>query len=142
MAKITRKLYALAAKLNLLERGNPEDDFHIIVFRITGKNHVSELTEKEEKAVLTELTEMEQIAENSRKIGIRQQNKVWALIYELCKIDPSDAKPAERLCGAVEKILGKSSAKSDPFRWVKDDDAAKLINTLNRYVKSAKKKRK
>ncbi len=37
MAKITRKLYALASELNLLERGNPEDPFHQIVYRITGK---------------------------------------------------------------------------------------------------------
>lgn len=55
MAKMTRKLYAIAAELNLLERGNPEDPFHQIVYRITGKEHVSELNQKEEKAVLAEL---------------------------------------------------------------------------------------
>ncbi len=142
MAKMTRKLYALASELNLLERGNPEDPFHQIVYRITGKEHVSELTEKEEKEVLTELLELKQMTENPEKIGVRQRNKVWALIYELCEIDPSDAEPAERLCGAIEKILNTSSFRRDPFRFVKRCDAGKLINTLNGYVKSAKNKKK
>lgn len=142
MAKMTRKLYALAAELSLVERGNPEDPFHQIVFRVTGKEHVSELTEKEEKEVLTELLEQKQMAENPEKIGVRQQKKAWGLIYELCEIDPSEAKPAERLCGAIEKILNTSSFRRDPFRFVKRHDAGKLINTLNGYVKSAKNKKK
>lgn len=142
MAKITRKLYALAAELNLLERGNPEDDFHIIVYRITGKSHVSELTEKEEKEVLTELLELKQMTENPEKIGVRQQKKAWKLIYELCEIDPSETEPAERLCGAIEKILNTSSFRRDPFHFVKRHDADKLINTLNGYVKSAERKAK
>lgn len=138
MAKMTRKLYALAAELNLLERGNPEDPFHQIVCGITGKEHVSELTEKEEKAVLKELLERQRTADNPDKISVPKQDKVWALIYELCKIDPSDAKPADRLIGAIEKILNTSAAKSDPFRWVKDKDASKLINTLNGCEKCRK----
>ncbi len=141
MAKITRKLYALASELNLLERGNPEDDFHIIVFRITGKSHVSELTEKQQKAVLTELLERKQMTENPEKISKRQQDKVWKLIYKLCELDPSDAEPFDRLSGALKKILNTSSFRRDPFHWVKEKDAPKLINTLNGYVKSAEKKR-
>lgn len=142
MAKITRKLYALATELNLVERGNPEDPFHQIVYRITGKEHISELTEKEEKAVLTELLEMKQMSENPQKISVRQRNKVWALIYKLCELDPSDAKPVDRLIGAIGKILNTSAAKSDPFYWVKEKDASKLINTLNGYVKTAERKMK
>lgn len=140
MAKMTRKLYALAAELNLLERGNPEDDFHIIVFRITGKEHVSELNQKEEKAVLSELLKYRETKENPQKISLSHQKKVWALIYKLCELDPSDAKPAERLCGAIEKILNTSSFRRDPFRWVRERDANKLIETLKKYVKNAEKK--
>ena len=69
MAKMTQKLYALAAKLNLLERGNPEDPFHVIVYRITRKEHVSELNQKEEKAVLKELLSYRTTEENPKKIS-------------------------------------------------------------------------
>lgn len=142
MAKMTRKLYALAAELNLLERGNPDDPFHQIVYRITGREHVSELDEKETNEVMTELLEIKQHSEYPDKISVRQQKKAWALIYELCRLDPSDADEGSRLCGAVEKILNKSSAKSDPFKWVKKWDADRLLNTLDGYVKSARKKKK
>lgn len=142
MAKMTRKLYALAAELNLLERGNPDDPFHQIVYRITGREHVSELNQAEEKAVLKELLDYKETEENPQKISPTHRRKVWALIYELCKTDPSDTKPADRLIGAIKKILNTSAAKSDPFRWVKECDADKLINTLNGYVKSARKKKK
>lgn len=68
--------------------------------------------------------------------------KVWALIYELCELDPSDAKPADRLIGAIGKILNTSAAESDPFKWVKERDADKLIETLKGYVKTAERKTK
>lgn len=142
MAKIIKKLYALAAELNLLERGNPEDDFHIIVYRITGKSHVSELDEKEEKAVLKELLRYKETEESPQKISPQHRDKVWALIYRLCEIDPSDAEPFDRLSGALKKILNTSSTRSDPFRWVKEKDAGKLINTLQGYVKSAERRTK
>lgn len=142
MAKMTRKLYAIAAELNLLERGNPEDPFHQIVYRITGKEHVSRLNQKEEKAVLAELLEYKEIEENPQKISPAHRRKVWALIYELCRVDPSDAEAGERLCGAIEKILNTSSFRRNPFRWVKGRDADKLIETLKRYVKSAERKAK
>ncbi len=142
MAKMTRRLYAIAVELNLLERGNPEDPFHIIVYRITGKEHVSKLNQKEEKAVLKELLSYRETEENPQKISPVHRRKVWALIYELCEADPSGAKPAERLCGAIEKILNTSSFRRDPFRWVKERDADKLIETLKRYIKSAERKAK
>lgn len=142
MAKMTRKLYAIAAELNLLERGNPEDPFHQIVYRITGKEHVSELNQKEEKAVLAELISYREAEENPQKISPAHRRKVWALIYELCRVDPSDAEAGERLCGAIEKILNTSSFRREPFRWVKERDADKLIETLKRYVKSAERKAK
>lgn len=142
MAKMTRKLYALATELNLLERGNPEDPFHQIVYRITGKEHVSELNEKEAQEVMTELLEIKQQSEYPDKISVRQQKMAWALIYKLCRLDPSDADEGSRLCGAIWKILNKSSAKSDPFRFVRKWDADRLLNTLSGYVKTAERKMK
>lgn len=60
----------------------------------------------------------------------------------LCEPDPSDAEPFDRLSGVLKKILNTSSFRCNPFRWVKEKDASKLINTLNRYVKSAERKAK
>ena len=51
MASETRQLYALASGLELVERGNKDDPFHQLVYGITGKEHVSELTPREIQAV-------------------------------------------------------------------------------------------
>ena len=55
MASETRQLYALASGLGLVERGNKDDPFHQLVYGITGKEHVSELTPREIQAVKAEL---------------------------------------------------------------------------------------
>lgn len=75
MAKMIQKLYAMAAERNLLEHGNPEDPFHQIVYRITGKEHVSELNQKEEKAVLTELLAYQTNSDYSGS-KIRKQSRI------------------------------------------------------------------
>lgn len=142
MAKMTRKLYAIATELNLVERGNPEDPFHQTVYRITGREHVSELTEKEEKAVLKELLEYRETEKNPQRISLSHRKKAWALIYKLCDLDPSGAEASERLCGAIEKILNTSSFRRNPFRWMKERDADRLIETLKGYVKTAKNKKR
>ena len=47
MKEHTRRLYAAASVLGLVERGSLDDNFHILVHRMTGKYHVSHLTETE-----------------------------------------------------------------------------------------------
>lgn len=39
-----RNLYAIASKLNILVQGSKDDDFHNLVYSITGKSSVSQLT--------------------------------------------------------------------------------------------------
>ena len=51
----TQTLYSLAAVLGLVESGNKEDPFHMIVYRISGKTSVRELTPPEAAAVEAEL---------------------------------------------------------------------------------------
>lgn len=46
----TQALYSLAAVLGLVESGNKEDPFHMIVYRISGKTSVRELTPPEAAA--------------------------------------------------------------------------------------------
>jgi len=58
MKEHTRRLYAAASVLGLVERGSLDDNFHILVHRMTGKYHVSDLTETEAGKVEAELNRM------------------------------------------------------------------------------------
>lgn len=152
MAATTKKLYAMAAALGLLERGSKEDAFHQLVYGLTGKEHVSELSAAEANAVHRELQRRLRSAapnvtkKRSRKKDVpgmmtsAQQKKAWSLIYRLDDIEPKEVPEVERLLGAIEKVLGITASKSDPFRWINFDDGTKLIEQLKRYVRSAERK--
>lgn len=152
MAATTKKLYAMAAALGLLERGSKEDAFHQLVYGLTSKEHVSELSAAEANAVHRELQRRLRSAapnvtkKRSRKKDVpgmmtsAQQKKAWSLIYRLDDIEPKEVPEVERLLGAIEKVLGITASKSDPFRWINFDDGTKLIEQLKRYVRSAERK--
>ncbi len=55
MATMTKRLYALANSLGLVESGSKEDPFHQLVFGLTEKEHVSDLTSEEARTVQAEL---------------------------------------------------------------------------------------
>lgn len=142
----------MAAALGLLERGSKEDAFHQLVYGLTGKEHVSELSAAEANAVHRELQRRLRSAapnvtkKRSRKKDVpgmmtsAQQKKAWSLIYRLDDIEPKEVPEVERLLGAIEKVLGITASKSDPFRWINFDDGTKLIEQLKRYVRSAERK--
>ena len=52
-AQRTQRIYALGSRLGLLENGNKDDLLHNLVIRLTGKSHISSLTEAEYKTVIT-----------------------------------------------------------------------------------------
>jgi hypothetical protein len=162
MASITKgqiqRIYALGAGIGILESGNENDDLHALVSRITGKEHIKELTVTEFDAVESELmrlmrygTRNTPLKKNSRKkveavagmMTPQQQSLAWRMIYRLCELDkqPTAATPGERMVGAVKKILGIDATVEAPFRWVDFESGAKLIERLKRYVYSAEKKR-
>lgn len=68
------------------------------------------------------------------------KDKVWALMYQLDELEPTAASVPERLIGAIEKILGITASRADPFRWIKFDEGTKLIEYLKRYVSSAERR--
>ena len=141
----------MAAALGLLERGIKEDAFHQLVYGLTGKEHVSELSAAEANAVQRELqSRLRSSAPNvtkkrSRKKDVpgmmtaAQQKKAWSL-YRLDEIEPKEVPEVERLIGAIEKVLGITASRVDPFRWINFDDGTKLIEQLKRYVRSAERK--
>jgi hypothetical protein len=154
MATMTSRLYALASGLGMVERNNKEDAFHQLVYGITGKSHISELTPSEGKAVQRELQNRMRLRnrdiplkkrEKYKKevpgmMTVSQKKKAWSLVYRLDEIEPKEIPVVERLLGAIEKILGITASKNEPFRWINFDDGSKLIEQLKRYVRSAERR--
>lgn len=53
----TQRLYAMGARLGLVETGNKNDLLHELVYGISEKSSIRELSEQEYKAVVKELAE-------------------------------------------------------------------------------------
>ena len=154
MATMTKRLYTLANSLGLVENGSKEDPFHQIVYGLTGKEHVSELNLSEAGKVQAELQERMRLKNHNKplkkKKAVRedvpgmmtaaQQGLAWRLVYRLDELEPTAVSVPERLIGAIEKILGITAARTDPFRWVNFEDGTKLIENLKRYVRSAERR--
>lgn len=150
-AVTTKRLYAMAASLGLLERNSKDDPFHQLVKGVTGKEHVSELNDAEKRAVEHELKirsgNVPQKKKPSKKkaavpgmMTVQQQNLAWRLVYRLDELEPTSASVPERLIGAIERILGITASRKEPFRWINFDDGTKLIEYLKRYVRSAERR--
>lgn len=148
MKELTKRLYAIAAKQGLVEGG--EDAFHQIVYRMTGKEHVSELNEAEGKAVERELIRMKRQAPPRPKpreevpgmMTDAQQRYAWRMIYRLIELDgdAAGASPGERLAGVVRKTLGITAGSKEPLKWVSREDGSRLIEALKRIVRNAEQK--
>ncbi len=154
MATTIKRLYALASGLGLVERNNKEDPFHQLVYGLTGKEHVSELTPSEARIIQTELQERMRLKNHDKPLKkektvkedipgmmtAAQQKLAWRLVYRLDELEPTVASVPERLIGAIEKILGITASRFDPFRWIRFDEGTKLIEQLKRYVRSAERR--
>jgi hypothetical protein len=154
MATITKRLYALANGLGLVDNGSKEDPFHQLVYGLTGKEHVSDLTPEETRTVQAELMKRMQLKNHDKPLKKKksakedvpgmmtaaQQSMAWRLVYRLDELEPTAASVPERLIGAIEKILGITASRADPFRWINFDNGTKLIEQLKRYVRSAERR--
>lgn len=150
----TQVLYAIAANAGLVEHGSKEDPFHQIVYSLTGKTSVKDLTSREIKMVENEIRS--RISENVSGDKIKsqeavtgmmspaQQSLAWRLMYQIQRYDVkvSNQTVGARLAGAVRKSLKISASDTDPLKWINAENGNKLIETLKRYVKSAEKKYK
>ena len=152
MAKMTRRLYAIASKCGLVERDNKDDALHQIIFSITGKTSAKELTAKEIKAVEAEILERygNEISGNKIKnqetiegmMPPAQQSLAWRYMYEIESYDlqPSSKTVGERLAGIVHKELNLTAFPDKPLLWVDAKDGNRLIEILKHYLTSAEKK--
>jgi len=148
----TQNLYALAAKNGLVEHGNKEDPFHQIVYSVTGKTSVKDLTNREMQMVENEISRRTNDNISGDKIKNQeavpdmmspaQQSLAWRLMYKIRQYDVkvSNKTVGARLAGVVRKTLKISASDTEPLKWVNAEDGNRLIETLKHYVKSAEKK--
>lgn len=148
MAAVTKKqiqcIYVIATKCGLVEPGSKEDNLHNLVYQLTKKESISELTEDQAAAVICRLKDEEASAADAEAkayISEAQIKKIFGLAYELAAVSPSEAKVKDRLCGIILKELGvKVDPRTDVFKGFSERQGAKLIDALKRYVRSAKRK--
>ena len=141
-------LYAIASRVGLVESGNKNDDFHCLVYRLTQKQSVKDLTEREYYIVKGNLLKIgngkskkKAIPANTISKGMTtdQIKKAWAILYEIIEYSPSSATAGERMVGAIKKILGLDAQISQPFAWLDADHGIRLIEQLKRYERSVKR---
>lgn len=144
--KQIQAIYVIGAKCGLVERGNKQDNLHNLIYQLTEKESVAELTEEQAAAVIRRLKSEEAsviAADEQVKafISEAQIKKIFGLMYELAAVSPSDAKVKDRLCGIIHKELGiKVNPRTDIFKGFSERQGAKLIDAIKRYVRQAKRK--
>ena len=146
MKELTKRPYVIAANRGLVEGG--EDAFHQIVYRVTGKEHVSELNAAEGRKVERELLRTKPNAPPKYREEVpgmmtdAQQRYAWRMIYRLIELDKSEesAAPDERLAGAVRKTLGITASAKEPLKWVDRENGSRLIEALKRIVRNEERK--
>ncbi len=149
-----RKIYALGGELGIKGKGH-DDLLHELIYGITGKESVRELNDSEVRAVLSEMYKRKPAAAKRKKSDKEpgdngmatneQQALCWRYCYRLKELDPNpeSADVFERLAGAIRKVCGTNMVpKTDPFRWVDQDNCSKLIEQLKRYVNTAERRAK
>lgn len=154
----TQRIYAMGARLGILEHGNKNDNLHTLVYQLTKKESVKSLNEDEYHIVVKNLAERlklqnlevpprkpykkQKYEDSGRgKMSEGQQRKVWRLMYQLEALDkePSSAKLGDRLCGIIKKELHIDCTSKQPFRWLTYEQGVKLIEKLKYYVESAQR---
>lgn len=152
-----RKIYAIGTQLGIKGKGR-EDLLHELVYGVTGKNSIGELTDKEANAVLSELYKRLPSAPKTKRkskdddeLGYNgmatpdQQRLCWRYCYRLKELDsnPDSAEVFERLKGAITKVCGTNIIPTgDPFHCVTQEQCSKLIEQLKRYVNTAERRAK
>lgn len=135
-----RKIYAIGQALGIVNRGG-EDALHDLVYGVTGKSSVKELSYSEACKVIGELEARQGTPPprpkktNHRKrkpggVSEGQERKVWALMYRLAAASPSTVAVGDRLRAAIKKEAGVDAFADDPFAWLDYKSCNKLIEAL------------
>lgn len=155
-----QRIYAMGARLGILESGNKSDMLHTLVYQHTQKESIKSLNDDEYREIIKDLAERLKLEnadvppcrpyktkhyeESGRgKMSDGQQRKVWRLMYQLEELDekPSSAKLGNRLCGIIRKELHIDCTEKQPFRWLTYQQGSKLIEIIKNYVANAKRRK-
>ena len=145
--KDVQKIYAMGASLGILESGNHDDMLHQLVFGVTGKTSIKELTAAEGYAVQHEL--QSRLGDKPRRCPRKQQpaedrppgmisdaqiKMVWGLAYEIINREELQIKVEELATKSAYDTLGVqiNLRAKYPWRMVSVDDGSKLIEALKR----------
>lgn len=151
-----KKIYAIGNALGIKGSGTREDELHVLISGITGKDSVKDLTYTEACRVIGRLEELQGNPASPKPSGRQpvehmetpggvtsgQQKKIWALMYELKKHDATANSIAlgDRLCKIIKKELDIDAVAKNPFVWLDFAQANKLIEILKKYAENARKK--
>ncbi len=131
------------------------DDLHLLIESRTGKTSVKDLNDKEYQIVAGELAGMLQLQnsdvpkqqkhydETPGKMTEAQQKKVWQLMYQLREQDKehNTSSLGTRLCGIIKITFGIDAIEKEPLKWLTREQGSQLIETVKRYISSAKRKK-
>lgn len=143
-----KKIYAIANALGLCNR-EKDDYLHLLVAGLTGKDSIKKLTYNQANDIISELQKRQDSYTPKNKgegskisggITKGQIRKIWALMYSLEKLSPSEAGLGDRLCGVIEKNLYVTAIAKDPFRFIDHKGGNKLIEVLKGYIKTIERK--
>ena len=150
-----KKIYAIGHALGITGTGS-EDELHVLVSSVTGKDSIKELSYQEAMAVIKRLEDLQggtaapkpfsrKPKEHSQRPGgvtSGQQKKIWALMYELKKRDksPNEVPLGDRLCAVIKKELHVDAIAKNPFAWLTFSQGNALIEVLKGYLKSLDRK--
>ena len=159
MAKITKeqiqRVYALAAGLGLVEKNNKNDMLHELLYAVTGKSSIRDLTDIEFKKMQNELISRMKLSNMTAPLKKKkdkpkdpdvadmmtqaQQSLAWRLVYRLQELDMNPIikengltiSVGDRMKGAIEKVLNITPNMKSPFKWVTFVQGEKFIEQLN-----------
>ena len=147
--KQIQRIYALGAQCGLLDRElGADDNLHLWIKQWSRKDHISDLTEKQADFIIARLLDYKENVcpdkpSELEHITGEQQSICFRLAYKLAQLSPSNVEVRERLRGLIRKVTGREiRADGDIFYKVTRDEAAKIIETLKRMIRSEERKKK
>ena len=151
--KKVRQIFALANKLDMSD-GTHSDDLHYLIYRVTGKSSVRDLTEGEAVSVIKELQQYVDLAEldkrappprNDALISDAQISCIFGKMHKLVSYDisPSEVPFRDRLSGVLSKVTGlQINSSDDMFKGLTEAQGAAVIEELKRYIRTAANRRR
>ena len=135
-------IYAKSRKLGICTANTEDDELHTLIYGLTGKEHIRDLTDRDFRLVMDELDKRS--APLSVNITESQERYIWRLMYTLIEFDgphPPAKEIRKRLIGALSKATGKTINERDIFAGFTKNDARKAIEQLKRYIATAQRKK-